>query len=95
MQNAKIKDIMDIDEDSLFSRFEDATIDGLSDKVEASLKEMSVGELLDYINITTVDPKVKASLTDVTLTNFFNSLTYKDTVGIVVDMEIACGYKTK
>lgn len=95
VQNAKIKDIMDIDEDSLFSRFEDATIDGLSDKVEASLKEMSVGELLDYINITTVDPKVKASLTDVTLTNFFNSLTYKDTVGIVVDMEIACGYKTK
>ncbi len=95
VQNAQIKDIMDIDEDSLFSRFEDATIEQLSDKVEASLKEMSVGELLDYINIATVDPKVKAALTDVTLTNFFNSLTYKDAVGIVVDMEIACGYKTK
>ena len=56
---------------------------------------MSVGELLDYINISTVDQKVKAALTDVTLTNFFNSLAYKDAVGIVVDMEIACGYKTK
>ena len=95
VQNAQIKDIMDIDEDSLFSRFADSTIEQLSDKVEASLKEMSVGELLDYINISTVDQKVKAALTDVTLTNFFNSLTYKDAVGIVVDMEIACGYKTK
>ena len=94
-QNAQIKDIMDIDEDSLFSRFADSTIEQLSDKVEASFKEMSVGELLDYINISTVDQKVKAALTDVTLTNFFNSLTYKDAVGIVVDMEIACGYKTK
>ena len=95
VQNAQIKDIMDIDEDSLFSRFADSTIEQLSDKVEASFKEMSVGELLDYINISTVDQKVKAALTDVTLTNFFNSLTYKDAVGIVVDMEIACGYKTK
>ena len=95
VQNAQIKDIMDIDEDSLFSRFADSTIEHLSDKVEASFKEMSVGELLDYINISTVDQKVKAALTDVTLTNFFNSLTYKDAVGIVVDMEIACGYKTK
>jgi len=95
VQEAQIKDIMDVDEDSLFSRFEDSTIEELSDKVESSLKEMSVGELLDYINIDKVDANVKAALADVTLTNFFNSLKYRVGIGIVVDMEIACGYKTE
>ena len=95
VQEAQIKDIMDVDEDSLFSRFEGATIEQLSDKVETSLKEMSVGELLDYINIEKVNPEVKAALCNVTLTDFFKSLVPKAGIGIVVDMEIACGYKTK
>lgn len=94
VSGATIKDIMDIDEDSLFARFQDSTIENLSDNVETSLKEMSVGELLDYINIASVDPQVKSALKDVSLTNFFNSLKFTS-AGIVVDMEIACGYKAK
>lgn len=94
VSGATIKDIMDVEEDSLFSRFQDSTIENLSDNVETSLKEMSVGELLDYINIASVDPQVKSALKDVTLTNFFNSLKFTS-AGIVVDMEIACGYKAK
>lgn len=93
VETATLKDIMDVDEDSLFYRFKDANVNKLSTEVESSLKEMSVGELLDYINITTVNPVVKAALKDVTMTNFFNSLSYDVTTGMIyVDMEKACGY---
>lgn len=93
VENATLNDIMDVDEDSLFFRFKDANVNKLSAEVESSLKVMSVGELLDYINITTVNPVVKAALKDVTMTNFFNSLSYDIATGMIyVDMEKACGY---
>lgn len=95
VENATIADMMEVDEDSLFARFKESKIDDLSDNVEEAIKSMSVGELLEYINISTVNPQVKSALQNVVLTDFFNSLHFDENTGfIIVDMEKACGYDT-
>lgn len=92
VKDATIADIMEVDESSLFYRFKDATLDNLNDEVEQSLKDMSVGELLNYTNITNVNSVVKEALKDVILTDFFESLEYSTTKGIYVNMAKACGF---
>ncbi len=93
IQSATIADIMDLDESSLFYRFKDATLDNLNDTVEQELKDMSIGELLEFTNITEVNPTVKEALKDVLMTNFFKSLEYSMTKGIYVNMSKACGFE--
>lgn len=92
VKGATIADIMDVDEASLFYRFKDATLDNLNDSVEQQLKDMSVGELLEYTNITEVNSVVKEALKDVILADFFKSLEYSTTKGIYVNMAKACGF---
>lgn len=93
VKNATVKNIMDIEPGSIMAKFENATLLTLDNEIASHLSELTLGELLEWSAITTVDEAVVTALKDVKLTNFFESLQYSGSKGIYVDMEIACGYK--
>lgn len=93
IQTATISEIIEVQEGSLFAEFGNATLENLNDSVEGAIKDMSIGKLLEYTNITTIDPVVKNALKDVVLSDFFSSLKFDSLTGyIIVDMAKACGF---
>ena len=91
IKNAKISDIMDITEGSLFYDFKDSKLDDLSDDVEKKFATMTMGQLIMYADISGLENGVKEVISDITLENFFRSLTIQN--GIAVNLEKAYGYK--
>ncbi len=91
IKDAKISDIMDLTEGSLFYRFKDSKLDDLSSDVENMFASMTMGQLIMYANITDLNEGVKETVSDITLENFFRSLTVNN--GIVIDLEKAYGYQ--
>jgi len=91
IKNAKISDIMDISEGSLFYDFKDSKIENLSHDVQKSFSTMTMGQLLMYADISGLANGVKEVISDITLENFFHSLTIQN--GIVIDLEKAYGYQ--
>lgn len=89
LENAKIKDILNVDPNSLLSRYRENTLSSLSKQIEQDFMEITLGELVEYTSITNMDPAVVSALSDVTLRAFFESLTYSPSKGIYVDMEKA------
>ena len=92
IKEATISDLMDLTEGSLFYDFKDSKLDNLSQDVELKFTTMTMGELLTYANIANIDTQVKTAIEPITLESFFKSLTYRETAGIVVDLEKAYGY---
>lgn len=92
IKEAKVGDLLEIESGSLFEDFADSKLSDISADLQNSIKNWTVGELAQKANITSIDPKVKAALEGVTLDNFFKSLTYSASAGIVVDLEKAYGY---
>lgn len=92
IKDATIGEIMDVTPDSIFDKFKDSTINNLNTNLQSTITEMTVAELMEFSGTTTTNATVRSALKDVKLKNFFNSLTFNPTVGIVVDMEKACGY---
>lgn len=92
IKTATIGEILDVTPDSIFEKFADSTIDSLNSNLQSTITEMSVGELMEFAGVSTSNAVVRSALKDVKLKNFFDSLTFNPTVGIVVDMEKACGY---
>lgn len=92
IKTATIGEILDVTPDSIFEKFADSTIDNLNSNLQSTITEMSVGELMEFAGVSTSNAVVRSALKDVKLKNFFDSLTFNPTVGIVVDMEKACGY---
>ena len=92
IKEATISDLMDLTEGSLFYDFKDSKLDNLSQDVELKFTTMTMGELLTYANIANIEPQVKTAIEPITLESFFKSLTYRETAGIVVDLEKAYGY---
>lgn len=92
VKDAKISDLMDVTEGSLFYKFRNSSLNNLSRDVEGAFTNMTMSELLTYANIADVDAKVKSAIEPITLANFFKSLEYKQNAGIVVDLEKAYGY---
>lgn len=90
IKNAKISDIMDITEGSLFYDFKDSKLDDLSDDVEKKFATMTMGQLIMYADISGLENGVKEVISDITLENFFRSLTIQN--GIAVNLEKAYGY---
>ena len=90
IKNAKISDIMDITEGSLFYDFKDSKLDDLSDGVEKKFATMTMGQLIMYADISGLENGVKEVISDITLENFFRSLTIQN--GIAVNLEKAYGY---
>lgn len=96
IQTATISEIIEVQEGSLFAEFGDATLENLNDSVEGAIKDMSIGKLLEYTNITSIDPVVKNALKDVVLSDFFSSLKFDSVTGyIIVDMAKACGFNAE
>lgn len=92
IKDATIGDLMDLTEGSLFYDFKNSKLDNLSRDVELKFTTMTMGELLTYANIAEIDATVKTAIAPITLESFFKSLTYRETAGIVVDLEKAYGY---
>lgn len=90
IKNAKLSDIMDITEGSLFYDFKDSKLDDLSDDVEKKFATMTMGQLIMYADISGLENGVKEVISDITLENFFRSLTIQN--GIAVNLEKAYGY---
>lgn len=92
IKTATVGEIMEVSPDSIFEKFADSTINSLNANLQSTITEMSVGELMEFAGVSTTNAVVRSALKDVKLKNFFDSLTFNPTVGIVVDMEKACGY---
>lgn len=89
-----LEELMDIEPDSIFDdeSIRKATIDTLSTVITAKFTNMTVGELISYANIKTVNAQVKAALENVTLADFFGALKFDASTGqLVVDMEVLFG----
>ncbi len=92
IKTATVGEIMEVTPDSIFDKFADSTINSLNTNLQSTITEMSVGELMEFAGVASTNPIVRSALKDVKLKNFFSSLTFNKTVGIVIDMEKACGY---
>lgn len=92
IKTATVGEIMEVSPDSIFEKFAGSTINSLNANLQSTITEMSVGELMEFAGVSTSNAVVRSALKDVKLKNFFDSLTFNPTVGIVVDMEKACGY---
>ena len=92
IKTATVGEIMEVSPDSIFEKFADSTINSLNANLQSTITEMSVGELMEFAGVSTSNAVVRSALKDVKLKNFFDSLTFNPTVGIVVNMEKACGY---
>lgn len=92
IKTATVGEIMEVSPDSIFEKFAGSTINTLNANLQSTITEMSVGELMEFAGVSTSNAVVRSALKDVKLKNFFDSLTFNPTVGIVVDMEKACGY---
>lgn len=94
IKTAKIGDLMEIEPGSIFEDFADKELTSLNSELQKALKTWTIGKLAQKANITSIDPLVKSALEGVTLDNFFKSLTYSSSAGIVVDLEKAYGYNS-
>ncbi len=93
IKEATISDLMDVTEGSLFYDVRDSKLDDLSSDVEKKFSTMTMGQLISYANITDLEDGVKEVISDITLENFFRSLSPSKTAGIVINLEKAYGYK--
>ena len=73
-----ISDMMDVAPDSLFDDpgIKDKPIDQLSGAFQEKLKTMTIQNILDWGNITTLSPSVLSIIGEATLEDFFASLSY-------------------
>ena len=73
-----ISDMMDVAPDSLFDDpdIKDEPIDQLSDAFQKKLRNMTIQNILDWGNITTLKPSVLSIIGEATLEDFFASLSY-------------------
>lgn len=92
IKTAKVGDLLEIESGSLFEEFADSTLTEVSTDLQNALKDWTIGDLARKANITSMQPEVKSALDGVTLDNFFKSLTYSSTAGIIVDLEKAYGF---
>lgn len=89
MKTFTVSDLMSIEPDSLFddADIKDATLDDLGNIFQSKLQNMTISDLLDWGNITSLKPEVLSIIGDVRLEQFFGALTYDKVTGITVDLE--------
>jgi len=94
----KLEDVIDITPDSIFAieytnsesivtTLQECSINELSYELSSFLSTLTVGDLIRVSNITSFNPQVKQIIKDIDLTKFFGSLTYKEGIGVIVDLE--------
>ncbi len=85
--DAKIDDLMDVAPNSIFDQADirNSTIDNLGTVMSNMMNTMTIGDLLDWANITEINANVRSAIAPATLTSFFKSLTYHDGA-VTVDM---------
>lgn len=96
LNNFTLGEMMDIEEGSIFDDevIKNATIENLSSTITARIAEMTMGELIRYSSVKTIDSKIKTALENVRLADFLAALTFDKSSGqIVLDMEALFGVK--
>lgn len=80
-----IGDMMNVTPDSMFddATIKDAKIDELSIVLQNKLQSMTIGDILDWGNITTLSPTVMSIIRDAALEDFFAALEYNASMGTV------------
>lgn len=80
LKDFTISDMMNIAPDSLFDdeEIKTATIDDLGTVFQTKLQNMTIQNILDWGNITTLSPEVLAIIGEATLEDFFASLSYSN-----------------
>ncbi len=88
LKDFTISDMMDIAPDSLFDdeEIKNAKIDDLGNVFQNKMQHMTIQNILDWGNITTLSDEVLAIIGDATLEDFFASLTYDTHTGITVNI---------
>lgn len=78
LEEFKIRDMMDVAPDSLFDDedIKNASIDDLGTVFQKKLKNMTIQNILDWGNITTLSDEVLSIIGEATLEDFFASLSY-------------------
>ncbi|MBP3291575.1 MAG: hypothetical protein J6M26_03975 [Clostridia bacterium] len=78
LEEFKISDMMDVAPDSLFDDedIKNAKIDDLGTVFQKKLKNMTIQNILDWGNITTLSDEVLSIIGEATLEDFFASLSY-------------------
>lgn len=89
IESATMGDFIEVTPGTIFDneQIRNATITELGSTLSEVFATMTIGELLGWSNISGVDERVVQVLEDITLTDFFKSLTFDATQGtIVIDM---------
>lgn len=89
MKTFTLEDLMNVEPDSLFDDAEirATTLDSLGDVFQTKLQSMTINDILDWGNITTLKPEVLSIIGDVRLERFFGALEYDTVTGITVNLE--------
>lgn len=89
MKTFTLEDLMEVEPDSLFddAAIRATTLDSLGDVFQTKLQEMTINDILDWGNITTLKPEVLSIIGDVRLEQFFAALEYNSATGITVNLE--------
>jgi hypothetical protein len=80
LKDFTISDMMNVAPDSLFDdeQIKNATIDDLGTVFQEKMKNMTIQNILDWGNITTLSPDVLAVIGEATLEDFFAALSYSN-----------------
>ncbi|MBO4380708.1 MAG: hypothetical protein J5815_00975 [Clostridia bacterium] len=96
--DATIEDLMDISPDNMFDEplIRTSKINDLGNAMSKLMNEMTIGRLLDWANITSIDSSVKAAIENATIQDFFQSLAIdEDSKYIYIDMFKLNGLKVE
>ncbi len=85
IENATIGDFMDVTPGTIFDDkdIRESQLHDLGNTLANKLATITIGKLIEWGSITTIDPSVLNILHEVTLTDFFYALTYDDSTGMI------------
>ena len=90
IKTAKIGDFMEMTPGTIFDNEEiaNSTIDSLGLTLQTVLSDMTIGDLLEWGNVTSASAEIRDALKDITIQQFFAALVFdKDTGDIKINME--------
>lgn len=90
LNSLSLGELLTIEPDSLFDdeAVKTATLNNFSARIQTKFSNMNMGEIMELSGVSGVSPAIVAILKDVSIHDFFTSLTFDETKGsIYIDME--------
>ncbi len=94
VSNATMEQIIDITPDSMFDNpfIREATLNTMGVQLQKLLADMTMDDLIAWANVDGVPAEVRTALAGVKIPNFILSVEFKDSQGLVINMEKLYGY---